>query len=150
MKAQKGLEGNYKSEIAQLEQAFADQRRILKEANNNVQICYNWLENEIGNEFEEDHFEQKSVSNDGTIHRKLSADAPPFHPLHEKNEAIKIDKKVEKTGQNLWKQLKRLSTPIFYGDKKMFENHNQLLQPSTCNRRVQVTAVMPVSLWRRT
>ena len=62
------------------------------------------------------------MSNDDTIHRKLSADAPPFHPLHEKNEAIKIDKKVAKTGQNLWKQLKRLSTPIFYGDKKMFEN----------------------------
>ena len=40
-----------------------------------------------------------NVSNDGTIHRKLSADASPFHPLYTKNEAIKIDKKAAKIGQ---------------------------------------------------
>ena len=38
---------------------------MLGEANNKVQKCYNWLENEIDSEFEEDHFEQKSFSNDG-------------------------------------------------------------------------------------
>ena len=120
MNAQKELEDKYKSERAQLEQGFADQRRILEEANNNVQKCYNWLENETDNEFEEDHFGQKSVSNDGAIHRKLSADSPPFHPLHEKYEAIKIYKKASKIGKDLWKQLKRVSISIFYGDKKMY------------------------------
>ena len=58
----------------------------------------NWLENEMDTEFEEDHFQQTSVSNDSRIHRKLHADAPPFHPLHEKNEAKKIDKKAGKIG----------------------------------------------------
>ena len=38
------------------------------------------------------------------------------------NEAIKIDKKAEMIGQDLWKQLKRVSIPIFYGDKKMYDN----------------------------
>ena len=121
MNAQKELEDKYKSERVQLEQGFADQRRILEEANNNVQKCYNWLQNEIDNEFEEDHLKQKSVNNDGEIHRKLSADAPPFHPLHEKNEAIKIDK-ASKIGQDLRKQLKRVSIPISYADKEMYEN----------------------------
>ena len=95
MNVQKELEDKYKSERAQLEPEFTDQRRILEEANNNLQKCYNWLENEIDNEFEQDDLEQQSVSNDGTIPRQLSADAPPFHPLHEKNEATKIDKKAE-------------------------------------------------------
>ena len=122
MNAQKELEDKYKSERAQLEPEFTDQRRILEEANNNLQKCYNWLENENDNEFEQDDLEQQSVSNDGTIPKKLSADAPPFHPLHEKNEAIKIDKKAEKIGQDLWKQLKRVSIPMIYGDKKMYEN----------------------------
>ena len=58
----------------------------------------NWLENEMDTEFEEDHFQQTSVSNDSRIHRKLHADVPPFHPLHEKNEAKKIDKKAGKIG----------------------------------------------------
>ena len=120
--SQKELEDKYKSERAQLEQEFADQRRISEETNNNAQKCYDWLENETDNESEEDHLEQNSVSNDGTIHKKLSADAPPFHPHHEKNEAIKIDKKAEKIGQDLWKQLKRVPIPIFYGEKKMYEN----------------------------
>ena len=39
--AQKELEDKYKSERAQLEQEFADQRRILEETNNNIQKCYN-------------------------------------------------------------------------------------------------------------
>ena len=76
----------------------------------------------IGSEFEEDNSEQMNVSSGGTIHRKLSADAPPFHPLYMKNEAIKINKKAAKIGQELWKQLKHVSIPIFYGDKKMYEN----------------------------
>ena len=120
--AQKELEDKYKSERAQLEQEFADQRRILEETNNNIQKCYNWVESEIVNEFEEDNSEQTSVSNDGTIHRKLSADAPPFHPLNTKNKVIKIDKKTEKIGRDLWKQMKHLSISIFYGDKKIYEN----------------------------
>ena len=120
--AQKELEDKYKSERAQLEQEFADQRRILEETNNNIQKCYNWVESEIVNEFEEDNSEQTSVSNDGTIHRKLSADAPPFHPLNTKNKVIKIDKKTEKIGRDLWKQMKHLYISIFYGDKKIYEN----------------------------
>ena len=95
---------------------------MLGEANNKVQKCYNWLENEIDSEFEEDHFEQKSFSNDGITHRKLSAVAPPVHPLQKNNEEINIDKEAKKIGQNLWKQLKHVSFPIFYGDKKMYEN----------------------------
>ena len=122
MKAQKELEEKYKSERAQLGQELSDQRRILEEANNNVQKCYNWLQNEIDSEFEEQTFEQKTISNDGTIYTKLSADEPPFHPLHERNETTNIDKKAAKIGQDLWKQLKRVSITIFYGDNKMYEN----------------------------
>ena len=126
--AQKELEDKYKSERAQLEQEFADQRRILEETNNNIQKCYNWVESEIVNEFEEDNSEQTSVSNDGTIHRKLSADAPPFHPLNTKNKVIKIDKKTEKIGRDLWKQMKHLYISIFYGDKKYMRIGKQPLQ----------------------
>ena len=130
MKAQKELEEKYKSERAQLGQELSDQRRILEEANNNVQKCYNWLQNEIDSEFEEQTFEQKTISNDGTIYTKLSADEPPFHPLHERNETTNIDKKAAKIGQDLWKQLKRVSITIFYGDNKMYENWKQPLQPA--------------------
>ena len=61
----------------------------------------------------------------------LSADSPPFHPLHEKYEAIKIDKKASKIGKDLWKQLKRVSIPISYGDKKMHENWKAAFAAST-------------------
>ena len=59
--AQKELEDKYKSERAQLEQEFADQR-ILEEANNNVQKYCNRLENEIENEFEEHNSEQRVLA----------------------------------------------------------------------------------------
>ena len=38
---QKELEDKYKPKRSQLEQEFADQRKILEEANSNVQKCYN-------------------------------------------------------------------------------------------------------------
>ena len=126
----KKLEEKYKLERARLEQKLSYQRRILEVPNKSVQKCYNWLQNKIYSKFEEQPFEQKNVRNDGTIYIKLSEDVPSFHQLHEKNETINIDKKAPKIGQDLFKQLKRVSIPIFIVTRKCTRIEKQPLQPT--------------------
>lgn len=43
------------------------------------------------------------------------------------NQRILIEK-ATKIGEDLWKQMKRVSTLVFYGDKKMYQNSKAALQ----------------------
>ena len=64
------------------------------------------------------------------------------------NQRILIEK-AAKIGEDLWKQMKRVYRSILWWQEDVSELESSICslhRSVTCNRKVQVTAVMPVSL----
>ena len=133
-----------------LQFAKCEVRILSLEPNNSVQRCHQWLQNKVDNDVSIAHFEQKSVIYDGSVLRNACTNVLSFYPGHGINESKNIDRK---SCEN-WRRLVETNETCVCRSILWWQEDVSKLESSicslhrsvTCNRKVQVTAVMPVSL----
>eukprot|EP00795_Rhopilema_esculentum_P006549 gene6549-12041_t len=118
---QQQLEENYRAEKTRLEQELAAQKRKLQEASKKTKQCHQQLETEIETELGMGHGEADNETASFMIERPCVNAYNRNVYEQEAQSARHINSKAADIGQDLWKQLKRVSIPVFYGDKKTYE-----------------------------
>eukprot|EP00795_Rhopilema_esculentum_P017422 gene17422-9025_t len=118
---QQQLEEKYRAEKTRLEQELAAQKIKLQEASKKTKQCHQQLETEIETELGMDHGEADNETANFMIERPCVNAYNRNVYEQEAQSARHINSKAADIGQDLWKQLKRVSIPVFYGDKKTYE-----------------------------
>eukprot|EP00795_Rhopilema_esculentum_P012680 gene12680-3393_t len=118
---QQQLEEKYRAEKTRLEQELAAQKIKLQEASKKTKQCHQQLETEIETELGMDHGEADNETASFMIERPCVNAYNRNVYEQEAQSARHINSKAADIGQDLWKQLKRVSIPVFYGDKKTYE-----------------------------